>query len=94
MSDLLPDLLTLGRCSIDLYSNDLGLAFADIQQLNACMGGSPLNIVVGANWLEVRSALLTAVGEDQVGGFILTNLQREQTSPPIWRMLSWPRWVG
>lgn len=71
------ELFTLGRCSIDLYSNDLGSAFPDIRQFNAYLGGSPLNIAVGASRLGVRSALLTAVGDDQVGDFILTNLQRE-----------------
>lgn len=71
------ELFTLGRISIDLYSANLGAAFPDIKQFNAYLGGSPLNIAVGASRLGVRSALLSAVGEDQVGDFILTNLQRE-----------------
>lgn len=71
------ELFTLGRISIDLYSDNLGAAFPDIKQFNAYLGGSPLNIAVGASRLGVRSALLTAVGEDQVGDFILTNLGRE-----------------
>ena len=71
------DLFTLGRCSIDLYSDNIGAAFPDIQQFNAYLGGSPLNIAVGASRLGVRAALLSAVGEDQVGDYILTNLERE-----------------
>ncbi|HZU00457.1 MAG TPA: 5-dehydro-2-deoxygluconokinase, partial [Ktedonobacteraceae bacterium] len=37
----------------------------------------PTNISVGTRRLGLRSALLTAVGEDQVGNFILHFLQRE-----------------
>lgn len=71
------ELFTLGRISLDLYSANLGAAFPDIQQFNAYLGGSPLNIAVGASRLGVRAALLTALGQDQVGDFILTNLGRE-----------------
>lgn len=72
-----PELFTLGRCSIDLYSQDIGAAFPDIRTFGAYLGGSPLNIAVGARRLGVRSALLSAVGEDQVGDFVLAGLERE-----------------
>ncbi|WP_407571850.1 5-dehydro-2-deoxygluconokinase [Deinococcus altitudinis] len=71
------ELFTLGRCSIDLYSQDIGAAFPDIKTFGAYLGGSPLNIAVGAARLGVRAALLTAVGEDQVGDFVLEGLKRE-----------------
>jgi 5-dehydro-2-deoxygluconokinase len=71
------DLLTMGRSSIDLYAQDVGAAFEDIQGFAAYVGGSPLNIAVGAQRLGLRTALLTAVGADKVGDFILTFLRRE-----------------
>jgi 5-dehydro-2-deoxygluconokinase len=71
------DLLTMGRSSIDLYANDVGVAFVDIQSFAAYVGGSPTNIAVGAQRLGLRTALLTAVGNDPVGDFILNFLQRE-----------------
>ncbi|MGY2896184.1 5-dehydro-2-deoxygluconokinase [Deinococcus sp. UYEF24] len=71
------ELFTLGRCSIDLYSQDIGAAFPDIKTFGAYLGGSPLNIAVGAARLGVRAALLSAVGEDQVGDFVLEGLKRE-----------------
>ncbi|MBX3142568.1 MAG: 5-dehydro-2-deoxygluconokinase [Trueperaceae bacterium] len=71
------DLLTMGRSSIDLYSNDIGAAFSDITSFAAYVGGSPLNIAVGARRLGLRTALLTAVGDDKVGQFILDFLRRE-----------------
>ncbi len=72
-----PDLITIGRSSIDLYSQDVGRAMPDVRHIGAYLGGSPLNIAVGAARLGVRAALVTAVGEDQVGDFILAGLARE-----------------
>src|SRR5690606_19869657 len=71
------DLVTMGRSSIDLYSNVIGAAFEDITSFAAYVGGSPLNIAVGARRLGLRTALLTAVGEDKVGYFVLAFLSRE-----------------
>ena len=71
------DLLTMGRSSIDLYSNDIGAPFEEISAFAAYVGGSPLNIAVGAQRLGLRTALLTAVGDDKVGSFILAFLRRE-----------------
>jgi 5-dehydro-2-deoxygluconokinase len=71
------DLITLGRSSIDLYSSDIGAPFEEITGFAAFVGGSPTNIAVGARRLGLRVALLTAVGQDKVGDFILHFLKRE-----------------
>ncbi len=71
------DVITMGRSSIDLYSNDIGAPFVDITSFAAYVGGCPTNISVGTRRLGLRSALLTAVGDDQVGNFILHFLQQE-----------------
>lgn len=71
------DVLTYGRSSIDLYSADIGAAFVDITSFNAYVGGSPLNIAVGTQRLGLKSALLTGIGQDQVGDFLLNFLIRE-----------------
>jgi len=67
----------MGRSLIDLYSNDIGAPFAEITSFAAYVGGCPTNISVGTRRLGLRSALLTAVGEDQIGNFILHFRQRE-----------------
>ncbi len=64
------DLITFGRSSIDLYSQNIGADFIDIKGFDALVGGSPLNIAVGASRLGVNATLLTAVGNDKVGDFI------------------------
>ena len=72
------DVITMGRSSIDLYSNDIGAPFVEITSFAAYVGGCPTNISVGTRRLGLRSALLTAVGDDQVGNFILHFLQNEK----------------
>lgn len=71
------DLLSIGRSSIDLYSNDVGTPFVNITSFAAYVGGSPTNISVGARWLGPRSALLTGLGQDPAGDFILHFLEQE-----------------
>ena len=71
------DSLHMGRSSIDLYSNDIGASFVDIGSFAAYVGGSPTNISVGGRRLGLKTALLTAVGDDPVGDFILHFLNKE-----------------
>jgi 5-dehydro-2-deoxygluconokinase len=71
------DILTVGRSSIDLYSNDIGAPFTKITNFAALVGGCPTNISVGMRRLGLRSALLTAVGNDPVGEFVLNFLNKE-----------------
>lgn len=71
------DLLTLGRSSIDLYSANVGSPFEQISAFNAFVGGCPLNIATGAQRLGLKTALLTGIGNDQVGNFIKHFLDQE-----------------
>ena len=71
------DLLAVGRSSIDLYANEVGVPFTEIKSFAAYVGGSPTNISVSARRLGLRTALLNAVGDDLVGDFVTNFLQRE-----------------
>jgi 5-dehydro-2-deoxygluconokinase len=71
------DILLMGRSSIDLYANDIGAPFHEIKNFAAYVGGCPTNISVGTRRLGLRSVLLTAVGEDPVGDFVLHFLEQE-----------------
>lgn len=71
------DILAIGRSSIDLYSNDIGSPFPEITSFGAFVGGCPTNISVGTRRLGLRSVLLTAVGKDPVGEFLLKFLNDE-----------------
>ncbi|MCL7986366.1 5-dehydro-2-deoxygluconokinase [Sphingobacterium sp. lm-10] len=71
------DVLTVGRSSIDLYSQNIGAEFVEIKGFDAFVGGSPLNIATGCARLGLKTALLTGVGYDKVGDFILNFLEKE-----------------
>lgn len=71
------DTLHMGRSSLDLYSNDVGTPFPDIQSFAAYVGGSPTNISVGGRRLGLKTSLLTALGQDPVGDLILQFLVNE-----------------
>lgn len=77
MAEARYDLITMGRSSIDLYANEVGSPFVEIKSFAAYVGGSPTNIAVGARRLGLEVALLTAVGDDQVGNFVLHFLKGE-----------------
>ena len=74
------DLITFGRSSIDLYSQNIGADFIDIKGFDAFVGGSPLNIAVGASRLGAKTTLLTAVGDDKVGDFIINFLKEQNVN--------------
>jgi len=77
------DLITYGRSSIDLYSQNIGADFVDIKGFDAFVGGSPLNIAVGCSRLGLKPALLTGVGEDKVGEFIIEFLKKENVETSL-----------
>jgi 5-dehydro-2-deoxygluconokinase len=77
MTDRTYDILSMGRSSIDLYANEVGAPFVEIKSFAAYVGGCPTNISVGTRRLGLRSAVLTAVGQDPVGDFLLNFLNQE-----------------
>jgi len=76
-TECLYDTLHMGRSCIDLYANEVGATFANIKSFAAYVGGSPTNISVGVRRLGLKSALLTGLGEDPVGDFVLKFLEDE-----------------
>ena len=80
------DLLAMGRSCIDLYAHETGVPLIGVKSLDAYVGGCPTNVSVGAKRLGLRTGLLTAVGDDEVGEFVLHFLRREgvdTTSIPV-----------
>ena len=71
------ELLCMGRSSIDLYAHEIGVPITSVKSFDAYVGGCPTNVAVGTRRLGVRSGLLTGVGTDQVGDFVLHFLQQE-----------------
>ena len=74
------DVITFGRCSVDLYGQQIGSRLEDIASFAKSVGGSPTNIAIGSARLGLRSAVLTAVGDEQMGRFVLEQMGREGVS--------------
>ena len=71
------DVITIGRASVDLYGQQIGTRLEDIGSFAKSVGGCPTNIAVGTARLGLKSALITRVGNEQMGRFIREQLQRE-----------------
>ena len=71
------DVITLGRASVDLYGQQIGGRLEDMASFAKSVGGSPTNIAIGAARLDLRTGLVTRVGKEQFGSFILEQLARE-----------------
>ncbi len=71
------DVITIGRASVDLYGQQIGTRLEDIGSFAKSVGGCPTNIAVGTARLGLKSALITRVGNEQMGCFIREQLGRE-----------------
>ena len=78
MADKTYDLVSMGRSSIDLYSANIGAPFEQITSFDAFVGGCPTNVAVATTRLGIKAAVLTGLGADPVGDFILSFLEREK----------------
>ncbi|UYO01289.1 MAG: 5-dehydro-2-deoxygluconokinase [Devosia sp.] len=71
------DVITIGRASVDLYGQQIGTRLEDVGSFAKSVGGCPTNIAVGTARLGLKSALITRVGNEQMGRFIREQLTRE-----------------
>jgi 5-dehydro-2-deoxygluconokinase len=71
------DLVAIGRSSIDLYGQQAGGRLEDMASFAKYVGGSPTNTAIGLSRLGLASALITRVGADHMGRFIVEQLGRE-----------------
>jgi 5-dehydro-2-deoxygluconokinase len=72
MTDL--DVITIGRSSVDLYGAQVGGRLEDMGSFTKYIGGSPTNMACGTARLGLKSGLITGVGDEHMGRFILEEL--------------------
>jgi 5-dehydro-2-deoxygluconokinase len=71
------DLACLGRLAVDLYAQQIGCALEDATSFAKYLGGSSANIAFGAARLGLRAAMISRVGDEQMGRFLVQTLQKE-----------------
>ncbi|WP_419911441.1 bifunctional 5-dehydro-2-deoxygluconokinase/5-dehydro-2-deoxyphosphogluconate aldolase [Hoeflea sp.] len=71
------DVITIGRSSVDLYGQQIGARLEDVTSFAKSVGGCPSNIAIGSARLGLKSAVITRVGDEQMGRFIREQMLRE-----------------
>lgn len=74
--DRKPDVLTMGRCGVDIYPLQIGVPLEDVSSFGKFLGGSSMNVAVAASRLGQRSAIVTGVGDDPFGSFVRKEMRR------------------
>jgi 5-dehydro-2-deoxygluconokinase len=79
------EIITMGRISVDLYPEQIGIPLAEVKTFAKSLGGSATNVAVAAARLGHRSAVITRVGDDGFGAYIRAALEGFGVDP---------RWVS
>ncbi|SDI04496.1 5-dehydro-2-deoxygluconokinase [Arthrobacter subterraneus] len=84
------DVLTIGRISVDIYPNDIGVDLEDVTSFGKYLGGSPSNVAVAAARHGRSTAVITRTGEDPFGAYLHRELRKFNvddsfvTAVPLW----------
>ena len=63
-------LLTVGRISVDLYAEQLGVPLNEVRSFRKSVGGTATNVAVAAARLGHRAAVFTRLGDDPMGEYV------------------------
>jgi len=70
------ELLTIGRISVDIYPNDIGVGLEDVTSFGKYLGGSPSNVAVAAARHGRRTGVITRTGDDAFGKYLHRELEK------------------
>ena len=70
------DVLTIGRCGVDVYPLQTGVGLEDVETFGKFLGGSPTNVTVAAARLGHTAATVTGVGDDPFGRYVRREMRR------------------
>ncbi len=70
-----PEVITMGRVSVDLYPQQIGVKLAEVRTFAKSLGGSATNVAVAAARLNHPSAVITRVGDDAFGPYVRSALE-------------------
>ncbi|WP_243062673.1 5-dehydro-2-deoxygluconokinase [Humibacter sp. RRB41] len=70
------DLITIGRIGVDIYPLQDGVGLEDVETFGKFLGGSATNVSIAAARHGLRSAVVTATGDDPFGRYAHRELRR------------------
>ena len=71
------DVLCLGRFGVDFYAQQIGARLEDVTSFAKYLGGSSANTAFGCARLGLRAGLISRVGDDGMGRFLVETIARE-----------------
>jgi 5-dehydro-2-deoxygluconokinase len=71
------DVICLGRFAVDFYAQQIGARLEDVTSFAKYLGGSSANTAFGCARLGLKAALISRVGDDALGRFLVETIARE-----------------
>ena len=71
------DIVCLGRFAVDFYAQQIGARLEDVTSFAKYLGGSSANTAFGCARLGLSAALISRVGDDGLGRFLVETIARE-----------------
>src|SRR5689334_4288915 len=71
------DIVCLGRFAVDFYAQQIGARLEDVTSFAKYLGGSSANTAFGCARLGLRAGLISRVGDDAMGRFLVETIARE-----------------
>lgn len=70
------DIITFGRSGVDIYPLEIATGLEDVHSFGKFLGGSPTNVAVAAARLGNTPAVITGVGDDPFGRYVVQEMER------------------
>lgn len=74
------DVVVIGELLVDLISEELAENISEVRSFRVFPGGSPANLCANLNWLGVKSTLISSVGDDGAGKYLIDSLNKAGVS--------------
>ena len=71
------DVICLGRFAVDFYAQQIGARLEDVTSFAKYLGGSSANTAFGCARLGLKAALISRIGDDGLGRFLVETIARE-----------------
>ena len=71
------DIICLGRLAVDFYAQQIGARLEDVASFAKYLGGSSANTAFGCARLGLKAALISRIGDDAMGHFLVETLVKE-----------------
>lgn len=71
------DVACIGRVAVDFYANEIGVPLYEAKTFSMYVGGSSGNVAIGAARLGLKTAMVSRVGREDLGEFVVRTLASE-----------------